>query len=179
MKIACTGRKVNVKDAFKLRAEKRLAKLDKFFSDSAQAQVTVTVEKDWQTVEVTVRDKGIAMRAEKSADRMEDALDAAVDLLTRRIVKNRKKLDDRVSQPAVEAYVEQQYLDEPPEEDDDVYHVTREKHFPVKPCTVDEAILEMNMLGHAFFLFRDADTDEIHVVYRRKNGTYGVLVPER
>ncbi len=178
MNVTCTGRKVNLKDAFKQRAEKRLAKLDKFFSDSAQAQVTVTVEKDWQTVEVTVKDKGLAVRAEKSADRMEDALDAAVDLLTRRIVKNRKKLDNRVYQPAVEAYVEQQYVSEAPAEEEP-YHIIREKHFPVKPCTVDEAILEMNMLGHEFFLFRDSDTDEIHVVYRRKNGSYGVLVPER
>lgn len=175
MKITCTGRKVNLKDAFRARVEKKLAKLDKFFSDDAQAQVTVTVEKDWQTVELTVRDKGFVSRAEKSADRMEDAFDAALDLLTRRIVKNRKKLDDRVAQPAVEAYVEEQYVEAP---EDETYRVSREKHFPVKPCTVEEAILEMNMLGHAFFLFRDADTDAIQVVYRRKNGTYGLLVPE-
>ena len=175
MKITCTGRKVNLKDAFRARVEKKLAKLDKFFSDDAQAQVTVTVEKDWQTVELTVRDKGFVSRAEKSADRMEDAFDAALDLLTRRIVKNRKKLDDRVAQPAVEAYVEEQYVEAP---EDETYRVSREKHFPVKPRTVEEAILEMNMLGHAFFLFRDADTDGIQVVYRRKNGTYGLLVPE-
>lgn len=87
MKITCTGRKVNLKDAFIQRVETKLAKLDKFFSDSAEANVTVTVEKDWQTVEVTVKDKGFTSRAEKSADRMEDAFDAAVDLLTRRIVK--------------------------------------------------------------------------------------------
>ena len=93
MKITCTGRKVNLKDAFIQRVETKLAKLDKFFSDSAEANVTVTVEKDWQTVEVTVKDKGFTSRAEKSADRMEDAFDAAVDLLTRRIVKNRKRLE--------------------------------------------------------------------------------------
>ncbi len=175
MKITCTGRKVNLKDAFLNRAERKLAKLDKFFSDEAQAQVTVTVEKDWQTVEITVRDKGFASRAEKSADRMEDAFDAALELLTRRIVKNRKKLENRVCQPAVEAYVEEEYVDAPV---DEAYHVTREKHFLVKPCTVEEAILEMNMLGHEFFLYRDAETDAIQAVYRRKNGTYGVLVPE-
>ena len=97
MKITCTGRKVNLKDAFIQRVETKLAKLDKFFSDSAEANVTVTVEKDWQTVEVTVKDKGFTSRAEKSADRMEDAFDAAVDLLTRRIVKNRKRLENRLS----------------------------------------------------------------------------------
>lgn len=174
MKITCTGRKVSLKENFLERVDKKLTKLDKFFSDSAEAQVTVTVEKDWQTVEITVKDKGFTSRAEKSGERMEDAFDAAVDLLTRRIVKNRKRLENRVYQPAVEAYAEEE-----PMEDDDTYHVIREKRFAVKPSTIEEAILEMNMLGHSFFLFRDADTDDIHVVYRRKNGTYGVLIPER
>ena len=136
---------MNLKDACRARVEKKLAKLDKFFSDDAQAQVTVTVEKDWQTVELTVRDKGFVSRAEKSADRMEDAFDAALDLLTRRIVKNRKKLDDRVAQPAVEAYVEEQYVEAP---EDETYRVSREKHFPVKPCTVEEAILETVSYTH-------------------------------
>ena len=103
MKISCTGRKVALKDAFLERVDARLAKLDKFFSPDVQAQVTVTVEKDWQTVELTVKDKGFMMRAEKSAERMEDAFDAAVEVLTRRIIKNRKRLDTRVCQPAVEA----------------------------------------------------------------------------
>lgn len=176
MKITCTGRKVTLKEAFLERVKKKLAKLDKFFSDDAQAQVTVTVEKDWQTVEITVRDKGFASRAEKSGDRMEEAFDSALDLLTRRIIKNRKKLENRVCQPAVQDYIAQEYTSGDPV--DEQYDVIREKHFIVKPCTVEEAILQMNMLGHAFFLYRDADTDSVQVVYRRKNGSYGVLVPE-
>ena len=176
MKITCTGRKVTLKEAFLERVEKKLAKLDKFFSDDAQAQVTVTVEKDWQTVEITVRDKGFASRAEKTGDRMEEAFDSALDLLTRRIIKNRKKLENRVCQPAVQDYIAQEYTSGDPV--DEQYDVIREKHFIVKPCTVEEAILQMNMLGHAFFLYRDADTDSVQVVYRRKNGSYGVLVPE-
>lgn len=138
--------------------------------------MTVTVEKDWQTVEITVRDKGFASRAEKSGDRMEEAFDSALDLLTRRIIKNRKKLENRVCQPAVQDYIAQEYTSGDPV--DEQYDVIREKHFIVKPCTVEEAILQMNMLGHAFFLYRDADTDSVQVVYRRKNGSYGVLVPE-
>ena len=100
MKITTTGRKVGLKDMFLKRVETKLAKLDKFFSDTTEANVTVTVEKGWQTVEITVKDKGFTCRAEKSADRMEDAFDAALDVLTRRIVKNRKKLENRVCQPA-------------------------------------------------------------------------------
>lgn len=174
MKVTCTGRKVGLKDSFVQRVEKKLAKLDKFFSDNAEANVTVTVEKDWQTVEITVKDKGFTCRAEKSADRMEDAFEAAQDLLTRRIVKNRKKLENRVYQPAVEEFAVEAHEEDAEEE----YHVIREKHFSCKPSTVEEAILEMNMLGHTFFLFRDADADEVHAVYRRRDGSYGVLIPE-
>ncbi|MEG1549913.1 MAG: HPF/RaiA family ribosome-associated protein, partial [Ruthenibacterium sp.] len=114
-------------------------------------------------------------RAEKDAERMEDAFDTALDLLERRILKNRRRLEDRMQHP-IEAV---DVADEGEEDEEESYHVIREKHFTVKPSTVDEAILEMNMLGHTFFMFRDADTDDIHVVYRRKNGTYGLIVPER
>lgn len=172
MKITCTGRKVSLKPAFTEKVEKKLAKLDKFFSDSAEAQVTVTVEKSGQTVELTVRDKGVVIRAEKMAERMEDALDDAVDLLTRRVVKNRKRLGDRLTKAAAEAVWE-----EPVEEDS--YQVIREKHFSVKPCTVEEAILQMNLLGHSFYVFLDVETGNVQVVYRRADNGYGLLVPER
>ncbi|MEG1548962.1 MAG: ribosome-associated translation inhibitor RaiA, partial [Ruthenibacterium sp.] len=99
MKITCTGRKVSLKDAFVTRVETKIKKLDKYFSDGAEAQVTVTVEKDWQTVEITVKDRGFTSRAEKDAERMEDAFDAALDLLERRILKNRRRLEDRMQHP--------------------------------------------------------------------------------
>ena len=105
-------------------------------------------------------------------DAMEDALEDAVDLLTRRIVKNRKRLDDKFSRPALEAVYEEPADEEP-------YNVIREKHFHVKPSSVEEAILEMNLLGHSFFMFRDFESDEINVVYRRADGSYGLLIPER
>ncbi len=172
MKISTTGRKVSLKPSFIERTEKRLSKLDKFFSDEATAQVTVTVEKDWQTVEITVRDRGFVARAEKNADNMEDALDAAVDVLTKQIVKNRKRLETRLYKAAFDDYAG---IEEPEEES---FAVVREKHFYVKPMAVDEAILQMNLIGHTFFLFRNVDTDEINVVYQRKNGTYGLLIPK-
>ena len=125
MKISCTGRKVTLKDAFLERVDAKLSKLNKFFSEEAQALITVTVEKDWQTVELTVKDKGFMMRAEKSDKRMEDAFDAAVDLLTRRIIKNRKRLDTRVYQPAVEEVAVDFVADEPEED----YTIIREKRF--------------------------------------------------
>ena len=170
MKVTCTGRRVTLKPGFIEKAEARLAKLDKFFPGEAEAQVTVNVERSGQTVEITVREGGLMLRAEKSADRMEDALNDACDLLVRRVVKQRKRLGDKLTSAAAEvpAAVE-------PEED---YEIIREKHFAVKPCSTDEAILQMNLLGHSFYVYRSADTSGIQVVYRRTDGGYGVLVPE-
>ena len=114
-------------------------------------------------------------RAEKTARMMEDAFDEAADLLTRRLVKNRKRLGTQMCKPALEAEV----VNFPAEEDDEEgYRIIREKRFFLKPQTVEEAILEMEMLGHTFFFFRDADTDQLEVVYRRKDGDYGLLIPE-
>lgn len=171
MKITCTGRKVTLKPDFIARAEKRLGKLDKFFSPDAAAKVTVTVEKSGQTVEIMLRDKGFAVRAEKMAPRMEDALDDAAELLERRVIKNRKRLGDRLTKAAAELPAST-----PAEEEG--YEIIREKHFSVKPCTVEEAILQMDLLGHSFYLFRNVDTGGIEAVYRRAQGSYGLLVPE-
>lgn len=172
MKTTCNGRKVNLKDSFVKRVEKRLTKLDKFFSDETEAHVTVVVERNYHKVEITVRDRGFVARAERSAEQMEEAFEAAMDILTKNIVKNRKKLSEKLQRN-----IPEDFADEVVEEEG--YHLIREKRFVVKPASVDEAILQMNMLGHSFYLYRDADTDEINVVYARNDGTYGLLVPER
>ena len=168
MKVTCTGRRVSLKPSFIEKAEKRLAKLDKFFPEETQAQVTVTVEKSRQTVEITVYDNGITVRAEKTADQMEAALEDAADLLTRRLVKNRKRLSTKMTRAA------EWPADPEPEE---TFEVIREKRFAVTPCTTDEAILQMNLLGHNFFMYRSMENDQIQVVYRRADGGYGVLIP--
>ena len=159
MKVTCTGRRVTLKPSFIENAEKRLAKLDKFCPDEAQAQVTVTVEKSGQTVEIMLRSKDLAMRAEKTDERMEDALADAVDLLTRRVVKYRKRLGTKLTAAAAEI-------------------PATEKHFALKPCSTEEAILQMDLLGHSFFLYHSTENDKIQVVYRRADGGYGVLIPE-
>ena len=126
MKVTCTGRRVTLKPSFIENAEKRLAKLDKFFPDEAQAQVTVTVEKSGQTVEIMLRSKDLAMRAEKTDERMEDALADAVDLLTRRVVKYRKRLGTKLTAAAAEI---------PATEPEESMDIVREKHFALKPCS--------------------------------------------
>lgn len=169
MKVVCTGRRVSLKPSFIENAEKRLAKLDKFFPDEAHAQVTVTVEKSGQTVEIMLRSRDLTMRAEKTDDRMEDALADAVDLLTRRVVKYRKRLGSKLTAAAAEL---------PVTEPEEPINVVREKRFAVKPCSTEEAILQMDLLGHSFFLYRSTENDQIQVVYRRADGGYGVLIPE-
>lgn len=172
MKITTTGRKVSLKQDFLERVDKRLAKLDKFFSDSAEAFVTVTVEKNRQTVEITVKDKGFMARAEKSEEQMELAFDNAAELLTRRIIKNRKRITEQLTAPDFSSY-------DNDEADDLPYSVIREKHFFMKPQSVEEAILEMNMLGHEFFMFLNSETEETNVVYKRKENSYGLLIPDK
>ncbi len=179
MKYNIIGRKVNLRDNFKERVYKKLGKFEKIFSEDAEAVVTVTLEKNRQTVEVTIRDNGMTYRAESTALEMNDALDAVVDILGGQIRKNKAKLSKKIKSESLEKYFEEEptgYDDAVLEEED--YSVVRTKTFSVKPLTVEEAILQMNMIGHQFFMFRNANSNEINVVYKRKNGTYGLLEPE-
>ena len=176
MKVKATGRKVNLKQTFIDMVTKRLQKFDRFFEDEAEATVSVTVEKNRQTVEVTVRSRGFLYRAERTAPDMETAFADAVDLLTRQIVKNKEKLGNRVKTREVEMVgAELQY--EPEEEESGDYRIEREKRFLVEPMSEQEAILQMELLGHTFFLFKNSETNEINVVYRRNDGAYGLLIP--
>lgn len=173
MTITITGRKVALKDSFKERVEKKLKKFDRFFDDKAQANVTVTLEKNRQTVEVTIKSSGMIFRAEETQPLMEDALDKVTDALIRQIRKNKTKLEKRLRANAFDAI---NMADEVVEETD--FKIVKAKKFPIKPLDVEEAILQMNMLGHEFFMFRNANTGEINVVYRREDGDYGILEPD-
>ena len=174
MKITYTARKVNLRDHFKERVEKKLAKFKKLFSDDAVAHVVVTLEKNRQTVEITIRDNRMVYRAESTQPEMNDALDRVVDILMRQIRKNKTRLEKRVKAGGIEAITAElppQIAEEPEEE----YEIVRKKQILVKPISVDEAILEMNMINHDFFMFINAETDEVNVVYKREGGNYGLL----
>ena len=173
MTINILGRKVTLKQDFLQRVETKLRKHEKLFSDSAEVQVTVTVEKDWQRVEITVRDKGLVARAERMADQMEEALDAAVDVLLKQVVRNHKRIEKSLRSGAAE-FIAQNYQ---PEDPDD-YVITKEKQFYAKPITIEEAIVEMNLIGHDFYMFFNITNEKLNVVYKRKNGTYGLLNPQ-
>ena len=174
MRITISSRKTTVKDSFRDWAEKKMRKLDRFFEEDAQAAIVVTNERERETVEVTVQSRGMIFRAEKtSADRL-DSLDAVVESLTRQIVKNKSKLEKKgkakLPLDGFEAYVD--YL--PAEEE---YNVVKVKEFDLKPMSVDEAILQMNMLGHQFYLFHNIENELTCVVYKREDGNYGLLEP--
>ena len=172
MNIVITARKTTVKDSFKERVEKKLAKFDRFFDD-ASATVVVTNERDRETVEITIQSMGMFFRAEKTTGDRIDSLESVTDSLMKQIIRNKSKLQKKFRSPA---FVEP-VADEPLYEEENA-HVAKVKTFPVKPITVEEAILQMNLLGHTFFMFRNADSGEINVVYSRRNGDYCLLVPE-
>ena len=172
MNIVITARKTTVKDSFKERIEKKLAKFDRFFDD-ATAHVVVTNERDRETVEITIQAMGMFFRAEKTtADRV-DSLESVADSLMKQIIRNKAKLQKRFRPAAFDEPIPE----EPLYEEEDV-SVVKVKRFLVKPMTEEEAILQMNLLGHSFFMFRNAHSGDINVVYARKNGDYGLLVPE-
>ena len=172
MKTNVTGRKLSLRPSFVEKTEKKLSKLDKFFEDDARADVTVKQEGNGFKVETTIHNQGMVYRAEEAAPDMVEALDKLIDKLVRQIRKNKTRLEKRLRE---EAFA----LPPPPEEEEteEEYAVVRSKSFPVKPLDVEEAILQMNLLGHQFYMFRNMDSGEINVVYRRKDGHYGLLEP--
>ena len=174
MNITVTGRKVTVKDTFKEMIAKELQKLDRFFEDDADAKVTVTVEGNRQTVEITIRSNAMVYRAEQTASRMEDALDKAVDDLIRKIRKNKTRVEKRLRAGSFDA---PPLWDEVVEGDEEPA-IVKTKKIPIKPLSPEEAVLQMELLGHAFFMFRNDQTAEINVVYRRHNGDYGLIEPD-
>lgn len=173
MKITIVGRKVNLRNNFKDLVEKKLQKFDRIFDEDAEVTVTVTVERNRQTVEITAVQRGMIYRAEDTAEEMNEALDNVISALGRQIRKNKTRLE-KAKKMAPGAELADEYYEEPDEEPE----VARVKRFFVEVMTPEEAILQMEMLDHEFFLFRDDASGEINVVYRRKDGAYGLLVPE-
>lgn len=174
MKITITGRKCSPRDSFKERAEKKLAKIERFFGAEAEAKITVTVEKSSQKVEITVINNGMIFRAQERAENMNEALDACVDALVRRIRKNKTRLEKKLRSGNFDAFADE--TEEVPEEIE--FNLVRKKTLNLKPQTVEEAILQMNLLNHRFYVFLNAEDDEISVVYKRSDAGYGLITPE-
>ncbi|MCQ2475446.1 MAG: ribosome-associated translation inhibitor RaiA [Clostridia bacterium] len=173
MKITITGRKCSPRDSFKEHAEKKLAKIERFFGSEAEAKVTVTVEKSSQNVEITVNNNGMVFRAQERAENMNEALDKCVDTLIRQIRKNKTRLEKKLRSGNFDAFAGDSSVPEEVE-----YELVRTKKVVVKPESVEEAILQMNLVGHQFYMFLDEEMGAISVVYRRNDGGYGLITPE-
>ena len=173
MKITVIGRKCTPRDSFKQRAEKRLTKVEKFFGSDAEAKITATVEKNEQIVEVTIFHDGMIFRSQERAQNMNDALDRCADSIVRQIRKNKTRVEKRLRKGAFEVY---DAIDMFEPEDD--YDIVRSKEISLKPESVEEAILQMNLLDHQFYVFLNSANDKVCVVYSRKDGGYGLIIPD-
>ena len=173
MKITVIGRKCTPRDSLKERAEKRLKKVEKFFGAEAEAKITATVEKNEQIVEVTIFHDGMIFRSQERAVNMNDALDRCADSIVRQIRKNKTKVEKKLRSGAFDAY---EAIDVFEPEDD--YSVIRSKEITLKPQSVEEAILQMNLLDHQFYVFLNSANEKICVVYARKDGGYGLIIPD-
>ena len=174
MKLQITAKKMQLSQSFTDYAEERLsAKLDKFFGDEASAKIVLSTVKNKIILELTVEFGGVTFRAEQSADDKNDALDACIDKIIRQIRKNKTRLSKQLRDNSFTDKFESA-----PDEQVD-YEVIKHKSFELRPMSVEEAILQMNMLDHTFFMFKNAETGDVNVVYKRSNGDYGVLEPTK
>lgn len=177
MKLTINARGVIVDDALRLATEKKMAKLAKFFSsENATAVITFREVKAVKTAEVTISLGGTYFRAEEEDTSFRNALDRAVETIERQIRKNKTRLENRLKGEGLAmGFIPEEEEYEYDEEGD---FEIRVKSFNIKPMSPEEAILQMNLLGHSFYVFRDDSTEQTCVVYKRRDNSYGLIVPE-
>lgn len=172
MKTNIYGKNIKLTDALKNSVNDKLGRLDKFFTQELEAKVVLSVERNTDKVEVTVPFNGRIVRVEESEKDMYDAIDLAVEALERQLKKYKGKLQDR-KQSKESIRFENIDLEEVEEESE--FKIVKTKRIAIKPMAVEEAILQMNLLGHDFFVFMNDDTEETSIIYRRKNDDYGLI----
>lgn len=180
MKFVFTDKKINLPNKVHAYAEKKVGKLDRYFKADAEAAIVFSVEKDRNNVELTIRSVGTIIRVAESTSDMFATIDAAVSSVERQLRKNKTRLEKRLRQDAFSRSVDMEEVSSfAPETDEEEFKIVRTKRFPIKPMTVDEAVLQMNLVDHTFFAFKDVDQDgRFAVVYKRNDGGYGLIVDE-
>ncbi len=174
MRFTITGKNIEVTEGLRKAIEEKIGKLDKYFSSETEAIVTLSVEKERQKIEVTIPVKGNIIRAEEVSNDMYVSIDLVEEIIERQLRKYKTRIVES-KQAAAEfskMYIENDYDDEP-----DI-KIVRSKRFGIKPMDPEEACIQMELLGHNFYVFSNSETDEVNVVYKRKNGTYGLIEPE-
>ena len=175
MKVTVTGRKTEVPRGFRETVERKLTKYDKFFKDDAEATVVISQKGNHDNLELTITSVGIFFRSEQSDETYQNALDKALSAIERQIRKNKTRLARRLREGAFSKNTE--WETEEPFEEESEFSV-RTKAFKFKPMSCEEAILQMNLLEHSFYVFVNDESGEVNVVYCNKDGTYGCIIPE-
>lgn len=180
MKITTVGRQVEVTDELKQLFDKKLAKFDKFFKDDAVAYITLKREHTFEVLELTISSGGTLYRSEEKNSTFNNALDEAIEAIERQIRKNKTRLEKRLREGAfIKDAMNNSTGTHAVNEDEESEFEVRVKTFAMKPMSVEEAILQMNLLGHEFFVFEHDETGDVSVVYKRNNKKYGMIVPEK
>ena len=174
MRYIISGKNIDVTEGLKSAIYEKIGKLEKYFTPETELHITLSVEKDRQKIEVTIPVKGNIIRAEQVSNDMYISIDMVQEIIEKQLRKYKTKLIDQ-KQSTInfnQAFIEDDNLE------DEKIHIKRVKKFAMKPMDAEEACVQMELLGHNFFVFRDADTDEVNVVYKRKGNTYGLIEPE-
>lgn len=179
MKVTVIGKNIEVTSALKDIIQKKISKLDRYFDEEVNARATLSVQKNRQIVEVTIPFNGVILRVEEATEDMYKSIDQVEAKIERKIRKQKTKLTRRNNESLRFTAINEMAFDEIEENDEEVdSKVVRTKNFIVKPMHEEEAILQMELLGHSFFVYQDATTNKINVMYKRKDGNYGLLEPD-
>ena len=171
MKTNIYTRKVTLRDEKKEMLVKKIDKLGKFFNDDAEADIVVSTQRDKMIVEVTIRTTDMIYRAEERNDEVYNAADEIVESIERQIRKNKTRLAKKLREGRIPEFDIAPFQEEAESE----INIVKTKTHHVKPMSAEEAVLQMNLLGHEFFVFLNADTDTTDIVYKRKDGNYGLI----
>ncbi len=174
MKFVILGRNIDVTPGLKAAVEEKIGKLGKYFNPDTEVHVTLSVEKDRQKIEVTIPVKGNIIRSEQVSNDMYVSIDLVEEIIERQLKKYKNKIVDRQQEPGAfsQFYMDNEYTDE------EEIKIVRTKKFDIKPMYPEDACIQMELLGHSFFVFCNAETDQVNVVYKRKGDTYGLIEPE-
>lgn len=174
MKFIISGKNLAVTEGIKTAVEDKLGKLERYFTPDTEVIVTLSIEKERQKIEVTIPVKGNIIRSEQVSNDMYVSIDLVEEVIERQLRKYKNKIVDRKQSAG---NFQQAYLDKEYEEEEEV-KIIRTKRFDIKPMYPEDACVQMELLGHNFFVFCNAETDQVNVVYKRKGNTYGLIEPE-
>ena len=174
MKITISGKNIDVTDGLRTAVQDKIGKLERYFMPETEVQVTLSVEKDRQKIEVTIPVKGNIILSEQVSSDMYVSIDLVEEVIERQLKKYKNKL---VDQQQASSFFKQEYIEKDYMDDEEV-KIIRTKRFDIKPMYPEDACVQMELLGHSFYVFCNAETEQVNVVYKRKGNTYGLIEPE-